>query len=1340
MNGMNRHVGVGKRVVEANVAQVVKTKPVVPTVRRAMSKKPLLALQQYETGYSNKQISEGGAKPMRMRSIRQLSSARPGFRRSIAEINTKMRDSRTYVLDPKSTRSIQWDIFMAVLIAYSGVTVPLDVCFPGFQAANQWSAVDNAVDVCFGIDIARNFLMGFYDEQDLLVLDHARIAKLYLRTWFVLDFMSTFPLEGTVRVLFPGLLANTDSLSSIQLLRVLRVTRILKLARLAKLRLFFKRVEEVFGLNPGAVRLARLIFLVLFLAHLLACIFHWLGNPIDPTAANRRLRVATSSVFTTFQPNTTWLIENNLRMQPDSVRYLYSLYWVITTLTGVGYGDVHAISVTERAFAIFAMMIGASVFGFVIGNISSLLESMDTRGAVYQLKMMMLKEYIRTHRLPKDLRVKLSRYFEHYLARASLFDESSILGEIPLSLRNEIVHFTCREIFLIPAFAAINPQFVMDMAICIKPLFLLAKTVIAKERTVGREMFFLNSGIVAASNSSLDGRAVLLEIMSENAYFGEPPLLFYTLRENTFECLTNCEMYTLAKDDFDTLLEEYSDTENILVSHYHARKARYNATQAVMMQRYKMYDEFKDDPARANRLEDLWPHLQISLNGKLTTIEQYPVVVLKLITPFLTSRVSVFNSTFSKRVVMDGLKPKYATAYTTPNRLRAIIQPTDPRKLRWDVLLALLIVYNVMSIPFQFTFQGGFVGEDTRYPGVVMLDYAVDCMFGIDIMLTFRTAYLDDEGHIETDSVAIAMRYLRWWFWIDFVSTFPFGPIADVVAPSAAVNGTITASSSQSYQNLKLIRFVRLTRLLKLMRLLKLNRSVTSVENVLDLSPAAVRLIKLLVQVCFIAHWSGCAFYFIGEVSEVYYGDSWIGSLLWYAPTMDKYITALYFCFTTMATVGYGDVLPVTPIEVAYVIFYMLLGASVFGYIIGSMSSLVDQLQTKGAAMKEKTDRVKDYMKERNLPKPLCARIRRYFDFYLAQKEDQSMFLSDLSDDLRTQLVLYLNRDVVSKIPFFARQDDACISYLMSILYPECCTPGEYVFHEGEYGRHMYFLVKGTVEVLINAGTPSELLCKVLTEGSFFGELAMLLNSKRCASIRAKSFGVLYVLSRNGMDHIHSHYPEISNQIMAEIKLKLHKIQEETVERMESKHVGNHLPTRRTSTTTEKELLEAFTMIDSVASDLTVFYGGGEKAKHRAVATIINRLKKFDFDAVEAAPAAPVNAPDASTAHATSARDAFARIGRKVMMMNAFTTQARSTRRPSTEGLWTSMPNHIDQLPPGTKFQHIYDTMEQHAASTEAATTNPTAPRPRNKVATGPSFRDLISAGRSTRTSDSEHS
>ncbi|RQM20757.1 hypothetical protein B5M09_010432 [Aphanomyces astaci] len=1217
-------------------ANTKKAKAAIPGMHRSASKQRVMNMQAYDKEYFDHNLGPGRRSSITAKPKHSLKTIKDSkFSRSYRQIKHKAQDSKTYIINPKDANSVKWDIFMGILIAYSGVTVPLVVCFPGFQNQSDWSTVSTVVDVCFGIDIVRNFVVGYHDERDELVVDHVDIAKKYVRTWFVLDAVSTIPIESIISLIDPQADVS-HSYASIQLFRILRVTRIVKLARLAKLRTFFSKAEETFGLNAGVVRLVRLILLVLFVSHLLACFFHLLGQPNDPPSHEPLDNMPDSWLCTADKP------KRCLRGETDSVRYLYSLYWVITTLTGVGFGDVIIVTAFEKLYAIFAMIIGASVFGFVIGNISTLLESMDKRAAMYQMKMMLVKDYIRTRNLPVDLRVKLRRYFEHYLSRASLFDESSILGEISLSLRNEIVHETCKDIFQIPAFSLINPQFVMDMAICIKPLFLLAESVIAKEHTVGREMYFLNSGVVAMYNSSLNGKKVLLEVMSENAYFGEASLLYFALRENTFQCITNCDMYTLLKEDFDVLVEEYPETEGILIEFYEQRKRLYQETLNMTVQRYS-HDEFK-----MSKFEDLCPHIKVCYNGKLAAIEQLPMDILKNIDFNIAPKVSLFNSSLAKKVIVDGGSytsslcwDQDLTSKSLSAQLAQIIDPNNSKKLQWDVWLGVLILYNVISIPIQVAFQSNTEDQQTLADVIKSdFDIVVDCFFALDILLTFRTAVYDLSGNIVTAPRRIATQYMRMWFWVDFISTFPFGTFIN-----NSVVGSVDVSSKTTYQNLKLIRFARLTRLLKLARLLKFNKNFTSVEDVIDLSPAASRVLMLFLQVCMIAHMSSCAFFFVGVTSEdLYEGSSWIlDQNLNNATLGEKYVTSLYFAFTTMATVGYGDILPITHLEVVYVTFYMLVGASVFGYIIGSMSSLVDQMQTKNTVAKEKMDRVKDYMKERKLPKPLCARIRRYFEFYMTHKEisDESAFLDELSDDLRTQLVLHLNRDVVSKISFFSHQDDACISYLMGILYQECCTPGEFVFYEGEYGRHMYFLVKGSVEVVIGAGTSKEIV-----------------------------------------------------QISREIRSKLLKIKIDTLAQPDASNLVSHLPMEETfAVEMEKPIEDAFALIDQVLNKLMVFYGGGEKGKRRSVACVVQHLKKFDFNTQTYDDAAEASGPRKSIANMNKflmsmGADKISRF-QSMPRRNSAITTSQSLREVRELARPNDAVKEVDDLPSTPKYTEL---------------------------------------------------
>jgi hypothetical protein len=396
------------------------------------------------------------------------------------------------VLDPRSGLTLTWDSLIMIIVLYSAIMVPIEVGFPDIDFPLTWQALSVVADVLFGLDVLHNFFLGFYlNDDDVLVTDRKAIARRYLTTWFFPDVLAVLPTQYMIDGV-DGFQGKESTVVSLKLARMVRLVRVTKLARLIKLRQFAMKVEDALELDAVVARLSMVICQVLLLTHLLSCFWNLVGYSDDLGDVN-------------------WINEAHLGGASASIRYLYSFYWVVSTLAGVGYGDIHATNTNERLYAMVTQIIGASGYGIIIGNITKILENWNREAMTRVRKMSMVRDFVKKRAIPRDLKVNLLRYFKHYIANTSAFDEREILCELSLSLRGEILSEAYRNsFFLIPALQRLSAQFVMDMAMYIKPLIAVKGDVLARERSVGTEMFILNNGIVEVQRTANDGEWIIV--------------------------------------------------------------------------------------------------------------------------------------------------------------------------------------------------------------------------------------------------------------------------------------------------------------------------------------------------------------------------------------------------------------------------------------------------------------------------------------------------------------------------------------------------------------------------------------------------------------------------------------------------------------------------------------------------------------------------------------------------------------------------------------------------------------------------------------------------------------
>ena len=88
----------------------------------------------------------------------------------------------------------------------------------------------------------------------------------------------------------------------------------------------------------------------------------------------------------------------------------------------------------------------------------------------------------------------------------------------------------------------------------------------------------------------------------------------------------------------------------------------------------------------------------------------------------------------------------------------------------------LLVFYNCVYIPIEIFFLNGIV-EHGLYPKQdphIAVDFFIDFLFFVDILLNTCTAYYDDDYEMVLDRKQIIRNYAKKWLWLDFFAAFPF--------------------------------------------------------------------------------------------------------------------------------------------------------------------------------------------------------------------------------------------------------------------------------------------------------------------------------------------------------------------------------------------------------------------------------------------------------------------------------------------------------------------------------------------------------------------------------------
>nr|VZH98616.1 unnamed protein product [Spirometra erinaceieuropaei] len=429
---------------------------------------------------------------------------------------------------------IVWDWLIVLCTFYFAVVVPFNAAFQRDNHERTLRNLDMVLEVLFIVDILLNFRTTFVSKSGQVVHQSKAIAINYIRGWFILDLIAAVPFDVVWTIQSPeSPVANW--------MHLMKLARLLRLARL------FQKIERYS--QYSAVVLGLLMCMFFLLAHWFACGWYKLGRTEVMNVAIR---------------NHSWLYELSERTQthftanmtggpsPSSV-YVSSLYFMMSSLTSVGFGNVSPNTTNEKIFSIIAMLVGALMHAAVFGNVTTIIQRVYARRSAYQMKNQDLKDFTRAHHLPKQLRQRMLEFYQAMWSINRGIDKQSIMQIFPEEMRGDIALHINREILSLPIFKSASIGCQMSIAQLIGTRFSTPGEFLVHRGDAIRYLHFVCSG----SLEILDEDGSVVALLGKGDLFGtdidDRPLI--GLSAFDVKALTYCELQFIVLDHtlFDVL-------------------------------------------------------------------------------------------------------------------------------------------------------------------------------------------------------------------------------------------------------------------------------------------------------------------------------------------------------------------------------------------------------------------------------------------------------------------------------------------------------------------------------------------------------------------------------------------------------------------------------------------------------------------------------------------------------------------------------------------------------------------------------------------------------------------
>ncbi|KAJ3332334.1 hypothetical protein HDU76_000563 [Blyttiomyces sp. JEL0837] len=485
-------------------------------------------------------------------------------------------------------------------------------------------------------------------------------------------------------------------------------------------------------------------------------------------------------------------------------------------------------------------------------------------------------------------------------------------------------------------------------------------------------------------------------------------------------------------------------------------------------------------------------------------------ILPRVVRPSLSTTITKYVHAVLEKVVA---KPKADQAASTVSLdqmndksgewryLEKGIHPRSAFSMRWDFIMSVVYIGSFWFIPIMLAFE--------VRGGQIAITVILTILYTIDSCVEFMTFRYDHSCMKNLSSPNLAIwhsYYLRNHAFIDLITSIPFDLLP---IPSG--------------QDLLLIRVLRTSRLPAIMMRSPVYRALrTSLEVWLGIGQAFSGIFALIFALAAFLHFQACMLFFVGRSEN--FSNPIIADTV-HSSRWEKYTWALFQAVGNTFPMVYK---PSTMPEQWLTITFIIVGAALYATIVGTLSSFAMGMDASGKLYRQKMDELQDYMNWKNLNPITRRKVMKYYEIkYRGKFFEENTLLGEMNESLRTEIAVHNCKELIQKVPFLRRQrmdgrDDQFIGRIATSLTTCYFVAGDVIVTQGELGSEMFFLFTGAVNVIVNG-----VVVASLKEGCFFGEVALIANIPRTATIQAGQSCMIYRLTRSDFMSILSEFEDM---------------------------------------------------------------------------------------------------------------------------------------------------------------------------------------------------------------------